>query len=48
MCLGVCYPEKQTIAFAPVDGKTEIITVDLKKEVVLSEVGKLIHEKLKS
>ena len=47
MCLGVCYPEKQTIAYVPVDGKTEMMTVELKKEVVLSEVEKLLREKLK-
>ncbi|MGZ3692433.1 MAG: hypothetical protein ACXVAX_13075 [Pseudobdellovibrio sp.] len=45
-CLGVCYPEKQTIAFMPVSGQTEIYTTELKKEVVAQEVKELLGRKL--
>lgn len=45
-CLGVCYPEKQTIGYMPVDGKTEIYTTDLNKEVILQEVSDLIKKKI--
>lgn len=47
-CLGVCYPEKQTIAFLPINGPTEMFTTALEKEVVLEEVKKLVAEKTKS
>ena len=46
-CLGVCYPEKQTIAFLPINGPTEMFTTALEKEVVLEEVKKLVAEKAK-
>lgn len=46
-CLGVCYPEKQTIAFLPINGPTEMFTTALEKEVVLAEVKKLVSEKTK-
>lgn len=47
-CLGVCYPEKQTFSYQPIDGKTEVYTTDLNKESVLSEIDNLIKNKLKS
>ena len=47
-CLGVCYPEKQTVAFLPTNGSTEMYTTALDKEIVLEEVKKLIAEKVKS
>jgi predicted metal-binding protein len=47
-CLGVCYPEKQTVAFLPINGPTEMYTTALEKEIVLEEVKKLISEKIKS
>lgn len=46
-CLGVCYPEKQTIAYMPIEGKTEMYTTELKKEVVFAEVKQLFDKKLK-
>ena len=46
-CLGVCYPEKQTIAFLPINGATEMYTTTLDKEVVLAEVKKIVTEKTK-
>ena len=45
-CLGVCYPEKQTIAFMPVAGSTEVFTTELGKEILVSEVKTLINQKL--
>ena len=45
-CLGVCYPEKQTISFMPINGQTEVYTCELKKEVILKEVKDLISKKL--
>ena len=45
-CLGVCYPEKQTIAFMPIEGKTEVYTTELNKQIVLQEVTALITKKL--
>lgn len=45
-CLGVCFPEKQTVAFVPVEGKTEIYTVELNKQVSLQEVSALLAKKL--
>lgn len=45
-CLGVCYPEKQTIAFMPIDGKTEVFTVELNKQTILQEVTALLEKKL--
>jgi hypothetical protein len=47
-CLGVCYPQKQTVAFLPTNGPTEMYTTALDKEIVLEEVKKLIAEKVKS
>lgn len=46
-CLGVCYPERQTIAYMPIDGKTEIFTTELKKEVIVEEVKQLLDKKIK-
>ena len=45
-CLGVCYPEKQTIAFMPVEGKTEVYTLELNKQNILQEVAALLDKKL--
>lgn len=46
-CLSVCYPEKQTFCYAPVDGKTEVYTCDLNKDLIKSEIIALIDEKIK-
>lgn len=46
-CLGVCYPEKQTYAVIPVEGKTELYTTDLNQEVLYQEIVDLIERKLK-
>lgn len=45
-CLGVCYPEKQTFTYMPVNGETLIFTTELKKETVLQEVTALLEKKL--
>ncbi len=45
-CLGVCFPEKQTFAYMPVDGKTEVFTTELNKQSVLQEVRSLLEKKL--
>jgi hypothetical protein len=45
-CLGVCYPEKQTFAFMPVDGKTEIYTTEINKEVLTDEINQLLKRKI--
>jgi hypothetical protein len=45
-CLGVCYPERQTFAFMPVNGATEVFTTELGKEILVNEVKSLICEKL--
>ena len=45
-CLGVCYPEKQSIAYMPVEGRTEVFTTELNKPVVIQEVAELIEKKL--
>lgn len=45
-CLGVCYPEKQTFTFMPVNGATEVYTTDLNKDTVVQELKKLIADKL--
>lgn len=45
-CLGVCYPEKQTFSYMPVDGLTEIYTTELNKESLSAEVKDLIKRKL--
>ena len=45
-CLGVCYPEKQTIGFMPVNGPTELYTTELNKDVVAQEVKDLLATKL--
>lgn len=47
-CLGVCYPEKQTISFMPVNGPTEVYTTKLDEETVSSEVKDLIKSKLQN
>lgn len=45
-CLGVCYPEKQTFAFMPVEGRTEVYTAELNKQIVFQEVSGLLEKKL--
>lgn len=45
-CLGVCYPEKQTFAFMPVEGKTEVYTAELSKPAILNEISDLLKKKL--
>ena len=45
-CLGVCYPERQTFGFMPVDGKTEMYTTEINKEVILSELKQIISKKI--
>lgn len=45
-CLGICYPEKQTFAFMPIEGKTEVYTTELNKQTVLQEVSELLEKKL--
>lgn len=45
-CLGICYPEKQAFAFMPTDGKTEVYTTDLNKQVVLQEITELMGKKI--
>lgn len=47
-CLGVCYPEKQTFAFMPLEGKTEVYTTELKKSTVMDEVTELVNKKIKA
>lgn len=47
-CLGVCYPEKQTFSFMPIDGKTEVFTCELKKDIIFSEIKDLLYKKLVS
>ena len=45
-CLGVCYPERQTFGFMPVDGKTEMFTTEINKEVILGELKEIISKKI--
>ena len=45
-CLGVCYPEKQTISYMPLNGATEVYTSELNKETVLEDVRQLLKSKL--
>lgn len=45
-CLGVCFPEKQTFTFMPVNGATEVYTTELKKDTVVEEIKKLIQDKI--
>ena len=45
-CLNICYPEKQTFTFIPVEGKTEIYTSELSKEVVMKDVIDLMNRKM--
>lgn len=45
-CLGICYPEKQAFAFMPAEGKTEVYTTDLNKQIVLREIAELIEKKI--
>lgn len=45
-CLGVCYPEKQTLSFMPVEGKTELFTTELNKEAVVQDIKDLIQKKI--
>lgn len=46
-CLGVCYPEKQTIAFMPLEGRTEVYTTELNAETVFNEVTSLLDSKIR-
>jgi hypothetical protein len=45
-CQGVCYPERQTFSFMPVNGATEVFTTELGKEILVNEVKSLINTKL--
>ncbi len=45
-CLGVCFPEKQTFAYMPVNGQTEVYTTELNKETLVREVKELISKKV--
>lgn len=45
-CLGICYPEKQTFAFMPIEGRTEVYTTELNKQTVLQDVTELLKKKL--
>lgn len=44
-CLGVCYPEKQTFAFMPLEGKTEVYTTEIDKDTLYREVTELLDRK---
>ena len=46
-CLNICDPEFQTISFHPVDGKTEVITVDNDYTHAKEEIKKYLEKKLK-
>jgi predicted metal-binding protein len=46
-CLGVCYPEKQTFSFMPVEGKTEMYTSALNKETIMADIAELLDKKMK-
>ena len=45
-CLGVCYPDKQTFGFMPVDGKTEMFTTEINKDVIVEELKTFISKKI--
>lgn len=45
-CLGVCFPEKQTIAFMPSTGTTEVYTSELMREEIVKDIGELISKKI--
>lgn len=45
-CLGVCFPEKQTFTFMPVNGATEVYTTELNKDTLVTELKKLISSKI--
>lgn len=47
-CLGVCYPDKQTFGFMPINGPTEMYTTEIDKETIISEIRQLIAKKLQS
>lgn len=44
-CLGVCFPEKQTIAFMPVSGTTEVYTCELVREQIVKDISEIIEKK---
>jgi hypothetical protein len=44
-CLGVCFPEKQTIAFMPVSGTTEVYTTELSRNEIIKDVREIIQKK---
>lgn len=46
-CLGVCYPEKQTFAFMPVEGKAEVYTTELDKETLFNDITSFLDGKIK-
>ena len=46
-CLNICDPEFQTISFHPVDGKTEVITVENDYTHAKEEIKKYLERKLK-
>ncbi|MCC2677583.1 MAG: hypothetical protein K0R29_159 [Pseudobdellovibrio sp.] len=45
-CLGVCYPERQTFSYMPVNGPTEVYTTELGKDLLVTEVKSLISDKI--
>ncbi len=47
-CLGVCYPEEQTFAFMPNDGKTEVYTTALEKTQAFSDIKEFVQKKIQS
>jgi predicted metal-binding protein len=47
-CLGVCYPEEQTFAYMPNDGKTEVCTTALEKNQALAEIKDFVQKKIQS
>lgn len=47
-CLGVCYPEEQTFAFMPNEGKTEVYTTALDKAQAFSDIKEFVQKKIES
>ncbi len=45
-CLNVCYPEEQTFAFMPIDGKTEVFTSELNEKQAYETIRKFIQQKI--
>ena len=46
-CLNVCYPEEQTFAFMPNNGKTEVYTTELKEKKATEDIREFLATKLK-